>query len=356
VVDMQINGANLIVSGNMAFVVNPNNTGESYQRISAASLSTSGWGQPAAGWGTQFLDQNEDIAVINNLLLYNGSLYVAGNFLLVNGNEWYHIAKLNPGNGAWDSNFDVSPLISTNPFNPGDIRTLAAAGGHVYVGGNFDFVYTGNVNGYQPSPDIVRVDPATGVWDPTWYPYPNDAVSKMAFAGDNLWMSGSFDQVGDAPVDGPAIVTPFSPTYQTWLNTYFLPSEAVDPDLTAPFWDLDGDGDTNLVEAMFNTDPFSAKKTYQAAGSGSSGLPLIRRENISGQNYLTMEFTRWKASANAGVVATPQFGDTLSSWPRAGTILSTTSIDATRERVKYRDSTPDLPKAFGRVDVSTQTP
>ena len=52
----------------------------------------------------------------------------------------------------------------------------------------------------------------------------------------------------------------------------------------------------------------------------------------------------------------PQFGSDLSSRLRTGTLLSTASIDAIRERVNYRDSTPDPPKAFGRVDVSTQTP
>ncbi len=354
--DLQINGSNLIIGGNFTFIVNPLNTAQSFTRYSVAALSTSGWGEPIAGWGTQFLNLVGDPGQIQELLLHNGSLYVAGDFIEVNGNNWYYVAKLNPSTGAWDSNFDVSPLDSSDLLGPGKVRTLAGSGSHIYLGGSFDFVYTGAPpDGFSSSPYIVRVDQSTGFWDTSWYPYPNDSVGKMAFVGSNLWMSGSFDEVGGTFVEGPAIVVPFSDSYETWLSTFFSPGQIADSDFTAPWKDHDGDGDSNLVEALFNTNPFDSKKIYHTANTGLSGLPLIRRENISGQNYLTIEYTRWTAAANAGVVATPQFSDNLATWPRAGTLVGTaTSISPTRERVKYRDTVPNTSKVFGRVKVLVQ--
>lgn len=354
--DLQIQGSNLIIGGNFAFIVNPT-TLTPYTRVCVAALSTSGWGEPVAGWDTQFFaDNGTEPGTVNQLLLHNSSLYVGGSFAFVEGFPWFCVAKLNPATGAWDSNFDVSPAVDDGiDLVPGSVGTLAATGSHVYVGGDFDYVFNNTDNNYYTSPDIVRVNQNTGVPDFSWYPYPSDSVSTMAFSGSNLWLSGSFDQIGDTPVEGPAIISPFSASYQAWLAAYFSPGQIANSDFTAPWQDLDGDGDSNLVESFFNTNPFDPRKSYHAAGTGTSGLPLIRRENIGGQNYLTVEYTRWKSSANAGVAAAPQFSDTLASWPRAGVMIgSPVSISTDRERVKFRDSVADLPKAFGRVEVLSQ--
>jgi hypothetical protein len=355
VLDMRMNGGNLIIGGHFAFVVNPNNLFEAYQRICMASLPTTGWGQPNAGWGSTLLDERSELGSVSTLLLHNGALYAAGNFVNVNGNPWYYMAKFDPTSGAWDSSFDASPIDSLDPLGPAKVSALAGSADHLYIAGSFDHVFTNSPgDGFDLSPNIARVNATSGMLDPSWYPYPDDPVTCLATVDSNLWASGSFTEIGGCLVEGPVILTPFTAPYQAWLNAYFLPAEVSNPNLTAPFWDLDGDGDSNLVEATFNTDPFNGCKTYHVAGTGTGGLPLLRSENFSGQLYLTMEFTRWKTSANAGIAVTPQFGDNLTNWPRNGTVLSTTSLDANRERVKIRDTIPNLPRAFGRVHLKTQ--
>lgn len=366
--DLQFNGSKLLIGGKFAFIANPNNPGESYLRISVASLATTSWGPPDTGWTTEFYDEFGDLGYVTQLLLHNSSLYVAGNFFSIDTpstNEvvWIGVAKLNPTSGAWDVGFDVSPAIDVGgELYAGSVSSIAALGSQLYVGGDFDYVWDSRPEaqggGYYWSPDIARVNQNTGVPDLAWYPFPNDSVSIIAFAGSNLWMFGSFDLVGDTPVEGPVIIPPFSSTYQTWLNTYFTAAQIADPEKTAPFWDHDNDGDSNLVEAAFNTNPFDGKKVYHTAGTGTSGLPLIRRELVEGQRVLTVEYTRWKASANSGVSVVPEFGDNLATWPRSGTMIgSPVDLGGNRERVKFQDSgTENPPKAFGRVKVETQTP
>ena len=85
-------------------------------------------------------------------------------------------------------------------------------------------------------------------------------------------------------------------------------------------------------------------------------IQKIPGEVLGGQRVTTIEFTRWKASANSGVTVNPQFGDDLTAWPRAGTLISNTSLSPTRERVKFQDSSGNLPRSFGRVTVDTQAP
>lgn len=353
--DLQMSGSTLIIGGRFAFIVNPGNISEAHQRICLAGLSTSGWGQPVSGWGTTLLSSSGGLGTVSELLLFNGSLYAAGDFMSIDGNPWYYVAKFNPSNGAWDYAFDVSPVDSTEFPGPNKVRSLAASGSHLYIAGEFDHVYTGSAgDGYDPSPYIARVDAASGLLDPSWYPYPDGPVTRIAFQGSNLWAYGSFSFLGGSVAEGPVIIMPFSSAYNTWLNTYFTPAQRSNPALTAPFLDLDNDGDPNLLEAAFNMNPFSPVKTYHTAGTGTSGLPLIRRENVSGQNYLTMEFTRWKDSVNSGVIFTPEFGDDLVTWPRSGVVISTTSIDTNRERVKVRDSVPNTTRSFGRVRVTNR--
>ena len=365
VADLQINGSKLLISGSFASIANPTAPAESYPRISVASLATTNWGQPDAGWATEFHDDFGNLGYVSQLLLHNSSLYVVGNFTSVESpsqgeDVWIGAAKLNPSTGEWDKAFDVSPAaVDEGNLFPGAVSAIVASGSALYVAGDFDYTWDNRPvgGGYKPSPGIVRVNQNSGVPDPSWYPYPNDSVNVMGFVGSNLWMFGSFDMVGDTFVEGPAIVMPFSSMYQTWLNANFTPTQLADSDFTAPFLDLDGDGLSNLMEATFNTNPFNPRKTYHTAGTGTSGLPLVRMELISGQQVLTIEYTRWKAAVNSGVSAVPQFGDDLVSWARSGTIIgSPVNVDANRERVKFRDTSWNLGKDFGRVKVELLPP
>jgi len=354
--DMRLHGGKLIIGGHFAFIVNPGNIFEGYQRICLACLPTTGWGQPNAGWGTTFLDQTSEIGSVNTVLLHADALYVTGNFVSVNGNPWYYVAKLDPDTGVWDPGFDVSPLDSLDPLGPEKVSTIVGEGDQLYIAGSFDLVFTGSQgDGFDPSPYIARVNATSGQLDPSWYPYPDDETTRLAVFGPNLWAAGSFREMGNMSTGGPVIVTPYSAPYQNWLHAHFSPTEANDPDLAAPFWDHDGDGESNLMEATFNTDPFDSRKTYHTPDTGTSGLPLLRSEKIGGQQYLTIEFTRWKSSSSACIGAEPEFGDDLTHWTRAGVVISSTSLGTERERVKIRDSIPNLQKAFGRVRLKTHS-
>lgn len=353
--DMRIYGSNLIIGGHFAFIVNPANIFEAYQRICLASLPTTGWGQPNSGWGTTFLEQNSEIGSLNTVLPHEGALYVSGNFVSVNGNPWYYVAKLDPETGVWDPGFDVSPVDSLDPLGPDKVSTIVGSGDQLYIAGSFDEVFTGSQgDGFDPSPYIARVNATSGQLDPSWYPYPDDETTRLAVSGPNLWAAGSFTEMGNTSAGGPVIVTPYSAPYQQWLSVHFSLTELNNPDLTAPFWDHDGDGESNLMEATFNTDPFDSRITYHAPEVGTAGLPFLRSEQIGGQQYLTIEYTRWKVSSNACIHAEPEFGDDLTHWNREGVIISSTSVGTDRERVKIRDSIPNLQKAFGRVRLKTR--
>ena len=156
---------------------------------------------------------------------------------------------------------------------------------------------------------------------------------------------------------GVVTLRPNGAAYQTWVNAFFAPAQRTNSNYMAPSQDPDGDGIANFVEFQFNMDPLSGIAQYQVADTGTAGLPLIRKENVNGHNYITEEFTQWKATSGAGVTNIPQFtSDLLSGFAPRGVLMSTTTIDANRERVKYRDSVPDLPAAFGSGIVSPVKP
>ena len=342
--DMIYDGVNLIIGGVMTFIVNPSNSGEVYQRINLAKLATTSWGTPTAGYATQFNDR------VKRLLLYNGNLYVGGDFYGVNGFFQYCVAKINPADGSWDSNFSVDPRQSfSQTFFGNNFSCFAASGNNLYVGGDFQYVWNGV--GYNSSPYVVRADLTTGVYDQSWYPYPDGAVNVLAFQGNDLWAWGLYSQVAGQAMSDVVILRPYGAAYQTWVNTYFTPAQQTNSDYIAPFWDLGSNGAPNLAKFLYNMNPFSATASYQVPGTGTSGLPLVRLENISGGKFLTAEYTQWKAATGAGMTNLPQFGSTLPGLTNRALPVSTTSIDANRERVKYRDSVTNLPAAFGRVNV-----
>jgi hypothetical protein len=351
---MVYDGVNLIVGGNFGFVVDPNNiiTGET-QRVDLVKLSTASWGPPTAGYGNIFDN------TIRGVLLFNGSLYVGGDFFYINSTYQGCVAKINPADGSWDSNFFTDPYQSGNLTTSGaNFSMLAANGNYLYVGGNFDYVWNGNgskydLNNYNYSPYIVRVNPTNGIYDESWSPYPDGPVNVMAFQGTDLWVWGLYSFMGDQSMSDVVILRPTGASYQTWANTFFSPSQRTNAFYISPVWDLGSGKLPNLGAFAFFMNPTSAVPQIMIAGTGTSGLPLIRPETISGSKYLTMEYTRWKSTTDAGLTYTPQFSSNLATGFVARAVgISTNSIDANRERVKYRDSIANLPYAFGWVKVT----
>ena len=353
---MVYDGVNLIVGGNFGFVVDPNNinTGDT-QRVDLVKLSTTSWGPPTAGYATIFDN------TIRSLLLFNGSLYVGGDFVGVNSTYQGCVAKINPADGSWDPNFFTDPYQSGSLTTSGaNFSMLAANGNYLYVGGNFDYVWNGNgseydLNNYNYSPYIVRVNPTNGIYDESWSPYPDGPVNVMTFQTNNdLWVWGLYDLMGDQSMSDVVILRPTGASYQTWANTFFSAAQSTNAYYTSPDWDLGSGSVANLGAFAFFLNPFSTTPPIMVAGTGTSGLPLIRHETISGSQYLTMEYTRWKSTTDAGLTYTPEFSSNLAAgFVARGMGISTNSIDANRERVKYRDSIANLPYAFGYVKVTS---
>lgn len=146
---------------------------------------------------------------------------------------------------------------------------------------------------------------------------------------------------------GDFSILPHLPTYRIQIETI---TGMLQPASAGPTGDLDGDGVTNLMEYALNLNPLVSSSTIMTASTGLNGLPLIRVENISGSDRLTIEFVR--RTADSSLTYTPQFSDGLQTWLGNGT-ETVTSIDPNWDRVKVVDSqtVASSSKRFGRLVV-----
>jgi hypothetical protein len=130
--------------------------------------------------------------------------------------------------------------------------------------------------------------------------------------------------VTDAPPPGV--------TYAVWAGA-LLPTGA-----QGKTTDHDGDGQNNLMEYAFGTNPASA-------GSFSS---VVKVKNYSGQNHLAAEIQKYFA---VDITYTVQWSDNLSDWFTSGL----TTVQNTTARLEVRDANPIGANArrFLRVLVSS---
>jgi len=144
-------------------------------------------------------------------------------------------------------------------------------------------------------------------------------------------------------------------TLATWRASHFAGLDLLDANVGVPMADPDGDGQKNIIEYAFNMNPNMASLATMIAGTGISGLPLVKMENVGGQDRLTIEFVRRKSNTNPQITYHPEFSSTLQTgdWQSAGT-SSVTSLDTTWERVKITDSVAANGRRFGRVRILIQ--
>jgi len=140
-------------------------------------------------------------------------------------------------------------------------------------------------------------------------------------------------------------------TFNSWSSRFFTPDELANTQISGPTADPDGDGVPNLLEFAFNLNPRVNDRATMIAGTGTSGLPLIRLETINNQQQLTMEFVRRRAAGSPGITYYAEFGSDLANWGQTGTEV-VTQIDDTWERVKVTDSLMNQAKRFGRLRVT----
>ena len=124
--------------------------------------------------------------------------------------------------------------------------------------------------------------------------------------------------------------------------------------IAADSFDPDHDGVVNMLERAFNLNPNQPALPFLTAGTGTSGLPLIRR---TGQPAVfSIQYLRRKASANSCLTYTPQFCSSLTEsgpggWATATGTETVQAIDSEWERVTVEENACVNDKRFGRVKV-----
>ncbi len=150
----------------------------------------------------------------------------------------------------------------------------------------------------------------------------------------------SFDVLGD--------------NLNAWRTRRFTAAELGNPLISGSLADFDGDGVNTLLEFSLNLDPKLGDRITMTAVTGTRGLPLIRSENVSGQQRLTAEFVRRRAAGSPGIAYSVEFNSVLTN-PNGWTTGSTevvTPIDTTWERVKVTDPQPASTTRYGRLKVT----
>lgn len=158
------------------------------------------------------------------------------------------------------------------------------------------------------------------------------------------WISG---------ITGQGAGTLASEDYTAWQTLYFTPDQISTPETTGAMADFDGDGIGNLLEFALNLDPTYSERASMQPGTGLRGLPVVRVENISGTNHMTIEFVRRTAGSGAGLTYSGQFSSDLVDWGAVGTESVVVAINPRWERVKIVDTvaTTAAVKRFARLKV-----
>lgn len=144
--------------------------------------------------------------------------------------------------------------------------------------------------------------------------------------------------------------------YPSWQKLYFTPAEIATPAETGPLADFDKDGICNLLEFALNLDPSFNKNTTMTASTGLRGTPLVRVENVGGEERVTIEFVRRTTGSGAGLSYEPQFSSDLESdWQAPGS-ETVTPLNSRWEWVKAVDSvsTSTTFRRFARMAVTLE--
>lgn len=179
-----------------------------------------------------------------------------------------------------------------------------------------------------------------------WVAYPEQAENIPTRAYISR-ISGSLTEI--AAIPGMVSVTALAPEgFSAWQKLYFSPAQIAAPATTGPLADFDADGISNLLEFALNLEPAYNSQTVMTAGTGLSGMPLVKLENISGSHHVTIEFVRRTAGSGSGITYTPQFSSDLADWQAVGSV-TVTAINSRWERVKVVDPVTTLTGTGKRV-------
>jgi hypothetical protein len=144
----------------------------------------------------------------------------------------------------------------------------------------------------------------------------------------------------------PGAEEPAAGTFAQWSQTHFTPIQRLDPAVSGPDADPDGDGRSNHFERAFATDPWKADTPLNEIvwlAEGEDDFPGVRIRRPEGAADLAYQL---------------ETSIDLDDWqPAPSTLLVEASLGDGTEQVVLRDNQPDTgaPRRFLRVRA-TQTP
>jgi uncharacterized repeat protein (TIGR03806 family) len=196
----------------------------------------------------------------------------ANDFILGGTRSGGGVNRLSFFTGNPDSSLNGTRNISDDKWTHlAAVRIKATGERRIYVNGILEATSIGGVNTLTSNPAIH--------------------IGGNTLGG--RYFLGLMDEVrayNRALSDGEVAALAAAGGYQSWTLTTMPTNSAAQID---PWLDLDGDGQVNLLEFAFNTNPLAAGEspfTISRAGDGSLWLTYPRRTGISGLRY-----TIWKS-------------------------------------------------------------
>jgi Domain of unknown function (DUF5122) beta-propeller len=202
--EIELTDETAYVAGNIARVAD-------IERVGLAEVKLSD-GAPTS-WNPHALNGTDPARVFRALELVGDTVYVAGDFTRVGGEDRAGLAALEAADDGPARPWDPSP-------GGGSVHALAVHGSAVYVGGGFSVI--GGQEGQQPSlPQVAKLEPSDddsiGVADETWRPNPNQGtsisggpVSAILPTDAGIYIGGGFSALENDRFCGLALVSPDS--------------------------------------------------------------------------------------------------------------------------------------------------
>ncbi|MEK7951744.1 lamin tail domain-containing protein [Luteolibacter soli] len=288
---------------------------------------------------------------------YSG-IFVVGNFAVSAGQRIQIPAATIALAGGETRLVDATPVITSavSEALPAPVVVTAA---EIATGGTRSYTLEGvvvqvnqvTVASLDPAGNEFLVDAGLRV-DDLFYlasPFPWEGQTYVSIAGALAMRDGLAKVEPRAAAD--LVTSAGSPpnatlkSYQQWAADAFLTDE------NALAWaEPRHDGVANLLKYAFNLDGTIPDVRVVTPGSGSRGLPAIRRTGSGAGATMSVEYVRRR---NSGLIYTPQHGATPGAYVPFSAAESVTVIDGTWERVVVAEPLGSTPpdRLFACVNV-----